>query len=360
MVLATISKHGLGNNRTNITPLQNLLGILLITLVVILSGCVSEEHKNAPQDTQLRLGIQTAPVIAMPMVAYKKGFFKEQGLDVTLQEFTAGKFALQALLSGSIDVATPAEVPPTLALLQGNTGKFVIVGQGVEKTRNEVRVVARRDGNLTTPEAYFKSKKRKLATSFGGGPEFFTYTFLKKYNLSNLSAPEIEIISQKPEDMPAALASGSVDAISIFEPFAYFGEQRTGDTITFKNDDLYSELYVFAMSTEFINQHSPETVESFLKALLKAETFIHEHPEEAKDIVVEFTHLERSVLDAIWDTFVFNVTLTPQLVAYMQAEEQWALETGKVPSSVHLPPFSDIIYSAPLRNIKPGAVKIAW
>ncbi|MBI5036399.1 NrtA/SsuA/CpmA family ABC transporter substrate-binding protein [Candidatus Micrarchaeota archaeon] len=322
--------------------------VALLLLAVAAAFFIGKPSRGIP----LRLGIQTAPVLALPVVAYEKGFFAEEGLDVQMTEFTAGKFALQTMIAGSLDVATPAEVPPVLALLQGNSG-FVILAQGVKRTTNEVRLVARRDGNLETPEAYFKAKKRKLATAFGTGAEFFTYSFLRFYNISN---NEVELVNQKPQDMPASLASGSIDAIAIFDPFAYFAEQQSGDTITFKDDNLYSELYVFAARKDFM-ETNPGAAEKLVRALLKAEKFLHENPEETKWIVANFTRLDKHVLDAIWNNFDFGVAITPKLEEYMKAEEQWAKETGKVPSTASLPPFDEIIDSRPLRNASPEAVE---
>jgi len=165
-------------------------------------GAPSRASPEAPKGTlpQLTVGIQTSPAMTLVMVAEDKGLFENAGVDVVIKEFTAGKFALQAFLGNSLDIAISGEVPVTLSTLQGN--KFRVIGQVVERTINEVRVVARKDGDLNTAEAYFGKAKRKLATSFGGGPEFFTYEFLKKHSIA---LDQVELISQKPEDMPAAL-----------------------------------------------------------------------------------------------------------------------------------------------------------
>ena len=69
----------------------------------------------------------------------------------------------------SVDMATPAEIPPTLALLRVIQGKFVIIAQGVKSTDGEVRMVVRSDSTSDSPNGYFTSKKRRIATSFGGG-----------------------------------------------------------------------------------------------------------------------------------------------------------------------------------------------
>ncbi len=286
--------------------------------------------------------------MALVMVAEDKEFDKKNGVDVGIKEFTAGKFALQAFFGGSLDIAVSGDVPVALSSLQGN--KTLVVGQVVEKTVNEVRVVARRDETANDAKTYFSSKKRKLGTSFGGGPEFFTYEFL---NDLGITKDRVEVLSQTPADMPAALSSGSVDAISIFDPFAFKAEKLLGDqAVTFKNPNIYSELYVINVQPRVKeNKEEQKKIGSFLKALVEAEKFTANDPEEAKAIVMKYTKLDKETVDAIWSSFSFKVALTPQLLAFWNREVLWAKATEKVKRNVIAPNFSEIIFDEPLRKI---------
>jgi ABC-type nitrate/sulfonate/bicarbonate transport system substrate-binding protein len=327
------------------------VGLTVGFLLTGLAGCSSkptvvEKHK-------LTIGIQVSPAMALIMVAKDKGFFDQQNLDVQFQEFTAGKLALQAFLGGSLDFAVSGEVPVTLAALQGSS--FQVLSQVVQRTTNEVRVVARRDGSITDAKAYFSKKKRKLATSFGGGPEFFTYNFLKHYGIA---ADKVEIIAQKPEDMPAALASGSVDAISVFDPFAYFGENTLGAKgITFSDPTLYSELYVIAARGADMTK-SPDVAPAMMRALVQARDFIKADQNASKEIVLKYTKLDRTVLDAIWGGFVFAPALTNQLLEYQGLEAAWAKEKGTVPAGQPVPDFRKNLSPDALRLADPSAVEI--
>jgi ABC-type nitrate/sulfonate/bicarbonate transport system substrate-binding protein len=325
-----------------------LILLLFSTAFVVLAPLGCRTNKN-----HVTMGIQTSPAMALVMVAKDKQFFDAEGLDVELKEFTAGKFALQAFLGGSLDFAVAGEVPVTLSTLQGSN--FYVLSQVVEKTSNEVRVVARREESITDATTYFKKKKRKLATSFGGGPEFFTYNFLKKHGIA---ANEVEIISQKPEDMPAALVNGSVDAVSIFDPFAFISEKQMGDKgITFADSDIYSELYVLTVSQDTVEKRR-DVVDKLLKALIKAQEFVKGNPDEAKNIVIKYTKLDRSVIEGIWKNFSFGVALNKLLLDYQNQEAVWAREKGTVPANAPAVDFRQRIYDAPLKGIKPEAVQL--
>ena len=290
--------------------------------------------------------------MALVMVAKDKGFFEQAGLDVEIKEFAAGKLALQALLGGSLDFSVSGDVPPLLAILQGNS--LVVPAQVVGSTVNEVRVVARKDGDLNTAEDYFKSKKRKLATSFGGGPEFFTYEFLNKLGVGK---DQIEILSQQPNDMPTAIASGGVDAIAVFDPFAYFAEKELGgESLTFTDKDIYSELYVLEASPAI--KQNPVVLNKFLSALLKAEKFVSDNPDESKDIVAKYAKLDRATVDKVWGNADYRVVLNPKLLEFWGREAVWAKSTGKISPEAKVPDFKDFIFDAPLKALVPSAVKI--
>lgn len=326
----------------------------VIAFVIVIGGFFVWQNQNStPAALQhVTVGIQTSPAMALVMVAKDKGFFEKQGLNVELKEFTAGKFALEAFLGGSLDFAVSGDVPVTLATLAGNT--FVVPAQVVGHTKNEVRVVAKKEVGLETADKFFKAKKRKLATSIGGGPEFFTYEFLNKLGVTK---DQVEIVSQKPGDMPAALTSGSVDAIAIFDPFAFIAEKQLGDKAsTFTDGSVYSELYVIE-AKESVKQ-DPATLERLLKGLLEAEKFTKDNPEEAKTVVMKYTKLDKATVDGIWSSFDFRIVLTPHLLDYFNREVQWAKDTGKVKPGTAIPNFRDIIFDAPLKTVSPSAVEL--
>ena len=338
------------------------LGMLVLLTFFAGNGCSRREEPAAQSPTpvkaqplpRLTVGYQVSPAMALLMVAKDQNYYAAEGVEIELKEFTAGKFALQAFLGNSLDIAVSGEVPVTLATLQGN--RFRVVAQVVERTTNEVRVVARRDGSFTTPGRYFRARRRKLATSFGGGPEFYTYNFLKKYGIQN---DDVELISQKPEDMPAAIASGSVDAVSIFDPFARIAERRLGaQGITFEDPALYSELYVVNVRDAALSSGKRGAIAAFLRALKRAEAFISSNPGAAKASVAKYTKLDAEIIEEIWPHFVFRVAMNDLFLTYTTAEAKWAVEKGTFPQGTPIPDFRAVLYPDLLRSIDSSAVSL--
>ncbi|MEN5081100.1 ABC transporter substrate-binding protein [Bosea sp. TWI1241] len=65
---------------------------------------------QAPEKADVTLGVGGKPLLYyLPLtVAERKGFFKEEGLNVTINDFGGGAKSLQALVGGSVDVVTGA------------------------------------------------------------------------------------------------------------------------------------------------------------------------------------------------------------------------------------------------------------
>jgi NitT/TauT family transport system substrate-binding protein len=66
--------------------------------------------QGKPEKTKVVLGVGGKPLLYyLPLtIAERKGFFKEQGLDVEINDFGGGAKSLQALVGGSVDVVTGA------------------------------------------------------------------------------------------------------------------------------------------------------------------------------------------------------------------------------------------------------------
>ncbi len=328
---------------------SRLIKVICLILVIALAGCITKPTNEKLSGEKLTVGLQSTPSSALVIIASDNGYFEEEDLDVELVEFTAGKFALQAFLADKIDFAVVGDVPVVLANMNGN--KFSVLSQTVSST-SENRVVVLKDGSLPDPEpaGYFLSKKRKLATSIGGTPEFYTYNFLKYYNISPNS---VEIIAQKPEDMPVTLTTGAVDGISIFEPYPSISEDMLPNkTLTFTIPaSVYSPLYVLVARDEWVNAN-PDKATAFMRALIKAQRFIENEPATAQEIVAKRTKFSVQQIKSIWSHYKIAATITPELMQYWDAEAEWAIQTNK--SQSQKPDFSKILRKEFLDKARAG------
>ena len=99
---------------------------------------------QAPEKPKLTLGVGgKALLYYLPLtIAERKGFFKEQGLDVEIQDFSGGARSLQALVGGSVDVVTGAYEHTIRMQAKGQDiravielGRFPAIAVAVKKDR---------------------------------------------------------------------------------------------------------------------------------------------------------------------------------------------------------------------------------
>jgi len=333
-----------------------ILGAVVLAIIFVIVAATRYSSTKLPINTAtpplIRLGLSTQPSNGLLWVAVDKNLFAAEGLDVETKEFTAGKLALQALQGGSLDIGAAAEMPVTLASLNGQ--KLSIFTQ-VNETRGGFPMLLYKDGNKFDSATYF-SKKRKIGTIIGGGPEYFTNDFFQKYHIN---PSQYEIVGMKPEDLPIALTKHSVDGIAIFEPFTHFALKQAGADNLFAiyDNNLYSETIVMMSKTNWAQTHQTELV-NFIRALQKSYNYIKQNPDDAMAIISKHTGLDMDTLKSIWASFTFELGLKNKLMTTMQAEEQWARATGKVKPDAAPLNFQQIFYLEPLKMVTTSSVEL--
>ena len=285
--------------------------------------------------------------MALVMIAGQQHMFKNHGVNVRLSEFTAGKFALQAFLGGSLDVAVAGDVPTELALLQGQ--HFKIIGEVLADSHAEVRMIVRHRGGCAgiTPETFFVGHQRKIATSFGGGPQYFTAKFLAAHNIS---PEQVRLISQKPEEMPAAIVSKAVDGISIFDPAASTAEEQLGqDECTFPDPGTYRQHYIVIARDDEVMPPGSARLRAFLAALKEVAAFTSTNLIQAQEIVGTTTGLGAGRVAAIWPHYTFGIVLSPTLGQLLSEEADWDRQQAGQATSLAHPDYGQVIDASLLR-----------
>lgn len=309
---------------------------MIMSLIAVIFGC-NRSEKQKSEIQLLNVGFQNSPSNSLLMIAYEKDLFDKTKIKVNIKEFSAGKLALQSLLgqSNDLDLAVSAETPIVLSTLSGN--KFKVISQ-IVNANNECRVVVRKSSNDKTVEEYFKTP-HKIATSIGASPEWFTYNFIKR---NNINKDNLEVIAMLPENMPVSIINGSIDGISIYDPYARIAERELGDKcLTFTLTDITS--YYLLSVKENVLTEKKEAIKVFLTGLSKASEFIRNSPEESKLIVSKRTKIDVAILNETWMNYSFDIGFDSNLINLFRQESNWAIESGKYPKGTRIPDFNDII-----------------
>ena len=81
---------------------------LIVSSLIVCSACISDSplEEESLIDVQLAVGGQGLLVYLPTTLALQLGHYRAEGLDVTIQDFSGGAKALQALVGGSADVVS--------------------------------------------------------------------------------------------------------------------------------------------------------------------------------------------------------------------------------------------------------------
>ncbi len=175
--------------------------------------------------------------------------------------------------------------------------------------------------------------------------------------MHGISSGEIEYVNLKPEEMFYALVNGEVDAVSTWNPHAIqLQKELGGNGITMYGEGIYTETFNLVTMQDFVN-NNPEAIKKVLRALINAEKFIKERPDESISIIASSIGMDRSQLIELWDIYNFEIALDQSLLVTLEAEARWAMLKG-LTEATDVPNYLDYIYYDALEEVKPEAFGI--
>jgi len=327
----------------------------IIFVLIIISAYLIYLNGIAPTGAaiynleEVDLAINMIPNSALIHIAQEKGYFTEQGLKINYHAFPTGKLALDALIGGGADIATTADVPVALA---GLAKQPISVIATIEYSNDNIQVVARKDSGITMP---LDLKGKKIATTKGGGPLFFTHKFLEKYKIA---ISDVKLIYLSPgSEMVNALIKGDIDAFIVFEPSPSAARNELGKkVVTFSPSDLYGETWNIVVMNEYETKNSA-VIKGFLRALLKAEDFLKNNEHESLEIVSKYSETDIKLLPDIMKKQNYGVVLNNLIIDYPKQEAEWAIKMDLSPQT-QIPDYRNLINTEYLEELKPEAIEI--
>ena len=288
------------------------------------------------------------PHSALAAVAQKQGYYRQEGLEAIAHLHPYGKPALREVLKGKADFATVAETPFILEVMKGEKVSIIAT---IYTARGDHAIIARKDLGILLPSDL---KGRKIGATLGTTSDFFLDAFLA---VNGISTRDVTVTDVKQEELPDAIATGAVEAVSVFYPYLGIAKKRLGARgIAFYDTAIYFQTFNIAAKQEFVQRH-PKTVKKMLRALVKAEEFLKGNPAEAQRIVSDFYGIDIETLRDPWSAADFAVTLDQSLVLSMEDESRWAIKK-KLTGEKKIPNYLHYIYFEGLESVKPEAIRI--
>ncbi len=235
-------------------------------------------------------------------VAYEKGFFRKNGLDVELIFIEGGPRAVQTLVSGEVPFAQVAGSP----VMQRNLGGTpVVMIAGFLNTLDYQFVV---DRTITRPD---QLKGKAVAVSQrGSASDFATRYALEKYGLEPGKDVTIFEIGSQPARF-AALESGKIQGVMIAVPLT-LKAKKAGFNILADLQMLGLEFqYSGIATTQELIKSRPDLMRNITKASVEAIHYFKTHRKEGLEVLRKYMKIDDA--EALAETYeVIGLTLIPE------------------------------------------------
>ena len=294
-----------------------LVGMLAIAAGAVLSGCGGGSSAGSPAAsapassagassaaasspaavTKISVGVIPIIDVAPLYLGVQKGIFAKHGLEVTPKPAQGGAAIVPAVLSGENQFGFSNVV--SLLTARDKGVPLVSVAGGSSSTGDptaDVNAVLVGKGSSLQSAKELEGKKVAI-NSLNNIGDTTIKTAVKKAGGDPTKVKFVEIPFP---DMPAQLASGTVDAVWESEPF------RTqilaaGGRVLFDNlTETYPTLQVAQWFTSAkLKQEKPELVANFTAAVNEAMTYATDHPDEARAVLSVYTKIPAAVASKV-------------------------------------------------------------
>jgi NitT/TauT family transport system substrate-binding protein len=203
---------------------------------------------------------------AVVHLAQDKGYFKDEGLNVEIQDVASGGQSVSKLISGDVDFALGSYTPFIKAQATG-VADLKFVSENLVSAPNLQPVMAMPNSDFKRPEDV--AGKKIAITSPGTITEIAAKSVLRD---KGIDYSRTQFVPMGFSDMSAALQRGDVDGAVMMEPYTTQAARQLGAKTIF---DIYSgatedfPVAGIAAKADFAQQN-PKTVQAFQRAINRA------------------------------------------------------------------------------------------
>ena len=278
------------------------LAAAVVLAVTSLPVTAFAEKKDSTDDkmlTKITLNEVAHSIFYAPQyVAIEKGYFKDEGLDMTLITGFGADKTMTAVISGEADIGFMGAEASIYAYQEGATDPVVNFAQLTQRAGNFL--VAREE----MPDFKWEDLKDKkvLGGRKGGMPEMVFEYILRKNELD----PQKDLTIDQSIDFGSTAAAftgdTSADFTVEFEPSATALEKEGAGYVvaSLGVDSGYVPYTSYSAKTSYMEKN-PEIIQKFTNALQKGMEYVQSHtPEEIAEVIApQFAETDLDTVTAI-------------------------------------------------------------
>lgn len=231
-------------------------------------------------------------------VAQENGYLEAEGISVETTPLAGGALIAMAVEAGELEVGWSNLV--SLAIANDKGFDFVILSPGAFEREGSNRVHSILVAKDAPIASFADLEGKTVAINTLGNINEIAMTALA--DAEGVDINKIRLVEVPFPQMGPALASGSVDAILVLEPFVTIttdnGTAKILEPAALKS---YGERFLIAgwFARKSWIKDNQEAAAGFRRAMLKASQYIEDNPAKARDVLTRHTKLSTELAQVI-------------------------------------------------------------
>ena len=318
-----------------ITLIRWFTGLLVLAIA---SGAYA-----APKKTDWTISSGVDPSGPFQVIAEAMGFFKKQGLNVTVKKYSSATRGFRGMLAGENDMANSGSFAPVSTLAQGSK-KFKIVGSTRNSQSGFTAIVVRPGINAAKD---LEGAKVGIAR---GSPS--SHMWFDKYAAKN-GLKKFERLWLQPQEQLIAFSKGEIDAVSIWYPWAgRAAGVLTGAKVLARDKDIgFVNDTPITFSAGLLADR--DAALGIMRGMVEASKFLDANPDESAKIVSKAFKIDLKDTKAISKTISLKVQFSEGTIADLCQSLNFLKGLGRVKGT---PDWKSGLDSSILKAVAPERV----
>jgi NitT/TauT family transport system substrate-binding protein len=276
--------------------------LLTLALAAGATGCGDDDDGGGNgggggQPTTLNVGVIPIADVAPLYLGMKKGFFEDEQLTIKPQLAEGGAAITPAVMSGDFQIGFSNVISLLIAASQDLPVQIISQGVLAGKTEEEAwaDLLVLKDGPIQEPQD-LEGKTIAVNTL----KNICEVTIKASLEKDGVAVDTLKFAEVPFPDMNAALEAGRVDAACVVEPFVSQGKAGAARGI----DPFYVRtapdltVATYFTSRQYAEENA-DVVDRFVAAMNKSLTYAQSHPEEVRDVLLDYTEIPPEAAAAI-------------------------------------------------------------
>ena len=273
-----------------------ILFLFIFSLFVPSTGCAPAQQENL----KIRIGYLQSDLHHLPaFVALEKNYFQDSGLNIEVAGvFRAGPELMSAFAANELDIGYVGLAPAITAIANGTAAVRYIA----QVNREGSAIVVAKDA----PYNKVADLQGKVVT-IPGHATMQDFLLRKAFKNADVPFNKIKLLVLKPPEMIPALYRGDIDAFIAWEPYPAMAVTGNTGRVLMSSHAIWPDhpCCVVVTADAFLKEH-PEVINKIQDVHKRACDFISSNQEQAIDIGVKYTGVDRPTVQKAITAILYN------------------------------------------------------